>query len=83
MNRLTLRKLTAEVRACNNAYDGPGPIALDSTGAIVPFEHGPADVVTHGEEIPGDGKPVDAVAIARRLLAAWRDAHTRTPRKLR
>jgi hypothetical protein len=40
-------------------------------------ERSPITDARHGcEYIPGDGKPFDAVAAARRLQAAWRDGTT-------
>lgn len=70
--------MTRELRAANDAYDGPAPVTLswndplskdDSVihdpGYSADYDH----ASTHVEHIPGDGARFDAVAAARRLLA--------------
>lgn len=67
-------KLTKYLRECNAHFDGPGEYCVDARGVIMgDLEHA-HDPIRHVEAIPGDGKPFDARAAARRLLAAWRDA---------
>lgn len=68
----TLRGLTAELRSLNEAFDGPGVVSLTPSGQVAMFE--PSCGLAGREEIPGDDHPFDAVAVARRLLAAWRDS---------
>jgi hypothetical protein len=73
----TWRGLIAELRRVNEAYDGPGPVCLDVHGRVTPWElvsrrtSELAGFEQYGrEELPGDGRPFDAPAAARRLLAA-------------
>ncbi len=80
----TLSALTHLVREANDHFDGGDWIKL----AAVPTGHGEREyywsvLVTDDtlcsqafgrEWIPGEGRPLDAVAVARRLLAAYRDA---------
>ncbi len=76
----TLRALAQMVRKANAAWDGGEYAAL--TWCIDPpewrvevLDHLTASGEQYGREwIDGDGLPCDAVAIARRLLAAFRDA---------
>lgn len=75
MKAPTLRSVTAEVRDLNAKFDGPGEVGISSGGRVL-YTDGLADMqgcLAGREELPGDGRPVDAVAVARRLLAAWRD----------
>lgn len=73
---LTERGLTKDIKDLNKHCDGPANIALcvreshfwglcmaDDEGAI------------GNEEVPGDDRPLDATGAARRLLAAFKDAH--------
>lgn len=79
----SLRDVSRMVREANAAWEGGEFCALsyapeerpqwsidviDSTG-IVGVQFG-------REWLPGDGKPLDATAVARRLLAAFTDATT-------
>lgn len=71
----TLRQLTKELRELHEAWSHPdaggeyvGMACLGGTWRLcLPGTHG-------SECIPGDGQPFDAVAAARRLLAAVSDA---------
>lgn len=82
MSRLTLREATRQVRELNDAYDGPGGVSihlLDGTGYVSGYEFHEGDHKEYGyEELPGDGRRFDAVGVARRLLAAFRDKNQGT-----
>lgn len=65
----TVRALAAQLRDLNRHYDGPGPVQLER------YERRWHLTPLGREEIPGDNRPFDAVALARRLLADYRDAH--------
>ena len=75
-----LPTLTSMLRRLNSVQDGPGSIMLALVHSGYPDAHwvmGTLDDrgyphVDHFEELPGDGKPFDAVAAARRLLAEAR-----------
>jgi hypothetical protein len=72
-----LPTLTRWLRLANRYQDGPGPVLLcciedPNYQWIVAFESFGCDGAEHTEEIPGDDKPFDAVAAARRLLAEAR-----------
>lgn len=76
---ITLREATRQVRELNEAYDGPGGVSLHETIGhqvyVSGYDFREGEDREHGyEEVPGDGRPCDAVAIARRLLAAFRDS---------
>lgn len=79
MKRPTLRALVAELRSLNEALDGPWTVALcfdrERWDAGWGLEDPDYDCEgTYGiESLPGDDMPFDAVAAARRLLAALRD----------
>jgi hypothetical protein len=66
-----LRWLTAELRHLNAKYTGDFVVSFDGKGllAVNPIR-GP---VYGRERLPGASKAFDAVAAARRLLAALRD----------
>lgn len=81
----SLRYVTQLVRSINSAWDGGEFVTLARYGAswtLEPAEHPCGSDEHHGREwIPGDGQPLDAVAVARRLLAAYRDDfEARNPR---
>lgn len=67
--------VTREVRRLNAAFDGPGTVCLQLIdGWYTEVGHVSSGWTEIGsEDIPGDDRPCDAVAIARRLLAAFRD----------
>jgi hypothetical protein len=72
-----LRHVTNQVRDLNTHFDGPGTVCLVAIGGneFLEVMHVGSTWPEYGsEDLPGDGLPVDAVAVARRLLAAWRDA---------
>jgi hypothetical protein len=74
-----LKVLARLVREANDAWDGGEYCALVRIGQRwtvgVDCRGG---FETYGREwLPGDGAPLDAVAVARRLLAAFRDATTK------
>lgn len=86
MNAPSLRKLTAELRALHSAYahpDAGGEYVKLHVSNLEPDTWCVAPVGATGwswphygrEYVPGDGAPFDAVAAARRLLAAFRDSH--------
>ena len=65
----TWHALISVLRVMNAAYDGPGPVSLNVHGLPAPSDD--CDGPLYGrEELPGDGRPFDAPAAARRLLAA-------------
>jgi hypothetical protein len=83
----SLRAVAEMVREANEAWDGGEFATLvhytrlnggHGAWAVEPVSFGSHDVnapPAYGREwLPGDGLPCDAVAVARRLLAAWRDA---------
>lgn len=71
---LTERQLTRALRDLNAHSDGPYTLSLSRLSNPPHIcDHDAFDAVGR-EEIPGDALPFDAVAVARRLLAAWRDA---------
>lgn len=81
MNAPGIRALTAELRYLNEHFDGPAPVALTLDAEAFPMrgwallEPGTWGHQQYGcETVPGDDRPFDAVAAARRLLAALRDA---------
>ena len=79
-----LRQVTRMVADANEAFDGGDYLTLAAvpTGDTerefywsVVVVGDPSCRDTYGREwVPGDRRPCDAVAIARRLLAAFRDA---------
>lgn len=72
---VNLRDITKQLRELNLHYDGPGSVCLNEQGSLDNFHQPGVRFHRIGcEELPGDGRPFDAVAAARRLLAAWRDA---------
>jgi hypothetical protein len=72
----SLRALTAELRALHAAWAHPDAggeyVGITAEGGMLEAYEGQR--LIGREWIPGDGKPFDAVAAARRLLAAVRDA---------
>jgi hypothetical protein len=70
----TLRSLTDSLRGLNRLFDGPIVVSLNGKGLVaLADEPGPR----YGrEELPGNSQKFDAVASARRLLAALRDLET-------
>lgn len=78
MKTRSLRDTTCAVRVLNGSYDGPGTICLQACDRdeFATVGHVGSGWPEFGqEEIPGDGKAIDSVAIARRLLAAWTWGH--------
>jgi hypothetical protein len=76
MKAPTLRSVAADVRDLNAKFDGEGEVGISNGGRVL-YQDGLGDMtgcLAGHEVLPGDGRPVDAVAVARRLLAAWRDA---------
>jgi len=80
MKKPSLREVTRMVRETHEAYQHPdagaGLVTLvvsETLGAHVIgadyWEASDEVVSAHKEEIPGDGRKFDAVAVARRLLA--------------
>lgn len=74
----SLREVTSLLRSANAAFDGPGFITLSigPRGGIGLVNHDERKryahtcaLSEHSEEIPGDGRKFDPVAIARRLIA--------------
>ncbi len=76
----TLLELTRMLREANEAFDGGDFVTLGMLDGLywgVWVVGDPAVCRACGREfVPGDGKPFDAVACARRLLAAFRDCKT-------
>lgn len=84
----TLQALTRELRDMNEAVDGPWTVALcfdadrwEHAAAPPPWKmpnHFGVEspdypgAIGGREELPGDGRPFDAVAFARRILADCR-----------
>lgn len=69
------------VRSANREWDGGEYVALtrcdDGTWRAEVCDHLAASGEQHGQEwIPGGDIQCDTTAVARRLLAAWRDALT-------
>ena len=69
-----LREVTRRVRELNDSFDGPCPVFLCVEGrewGVRPYGYEPCELAIRSryEELPGDGLPIDAVAIARRLIA--------------
>lgn len=80
MKKPSLREVTRMVRETHEAYQHPDAglgsvtLVLGNRGAAdvigSDYDPGYGEVVSeHSEEIPGDGRKFDAVAVARRLLA--------------
>lgn len=83
----TLRALTARLRELHTAWSHPDAggeyvqlrQAIDGTWYVTPYTLS-GERSAHGREwIPGDGAKFDAVAAARRLLAAVRDYEAPAP----
>lgn len=73
----TLRYITAEVRGYNRGFDGPGEVGITRLGGKIVYHDGTPyayGALCGYESLPGDDQKHDCVAVARRLLAAWRDA---------
>ena len=67
----TLRSMIASLRGLNRIFDGPIVVAINGKGVLVVLKgEGP---IYGNESLPGSGQKFDAVASARRLLAALRD----------
>jgi hypothetical protein len=71
---LSLREVTRRVREMNQNFDGPCPVFLciePTEWAVRPYGYQPCLPATASrlEELPGDDRKIDAVAIARRLIA--------------
>lgn len=75
-NLPSLRQVTRMVREANAEWDGGEYCALVRIGqrwTVAVDCRG--SFASYGREwLPGDGEPLDAVGVARRLLAAFRDA---------
>lgn len=73
--------LAGQVRDMNRDCDGPATVCLvirekswPPALALLPVDPGEVWAGPFGsEEIPGDNRPLDAMAVARRLLAAHAD----------
>lgn len=82
-----LRQVVSELRELNADFDGPGNVALWLITAMHdgPYwavggwesEPYPYGVQFGREEIPGDERAFDTLAVARRLLASARDGGAR------
>jgi hypothetical protein len=76
----SLRELTRELRSLNDHLDGPWTVGLgvdEDAGTLGVFgldEAAFCRVIVGAEHLPGDAQPFDAVAAARRLLAAFRES---------
>lgn len=71
----TERRVTAHLRDCNAKFDGPGSaLVVDRRGVLTGDIEDAADPCIYVAGVPGDGLRFDAVAEARCVLAAWRDA---------
>lgn len=70
----TLARVRAELRLCNERFDGPGvALVVDARGVITSDLEDSREPWQYKAEVPGDDRPYDAHAEARRFLAAWRD----------
>jgi hypothetical protein len=66
-----LQSLTASLRGLNRIFDRPIGVAINGKGVLVVLK---GDGPIYGyETLPGSNQKFDAVASARRLLAALRD----------
>lgn len=88
MRAPALRHVTRMVRQANDAWEGGEFCALSYTAdeldcwSIDVFDSRSVVSVQFGREwIPGDGAPLDAVAVARRLLAAFVEGRASQPSK--
>ena len=70
----TLRSLTVSLRGLNRLFDGPIVVSLNGKG-LVALQDVPGPLYGR-ETLPGRSQKFDAVASARRLLAALRDLQT-------
>ncbi len=71
----TVRTVTDTLRALNRVFTGPTVVSLTDDG-LVGMPDGPVRLAVphYGREtLPGNSQKFDAVASARRLLAALRD----------
>lgn len=70
-----LRALTNALRQLNRILPAPTAVSLTERGSVAPSSAPViAPLALYGREnLPGSGKPFDATASARRLLAALRD----------
>ena len=66
-----MRVVATELRGLNERYLGHFTVALNAAGSAIVL---PAREISYGREVlPGRSNKFDAVASARRLLAALRD----------
>lgn len=75
--RPTLGRVTRALRESNWHFDGPTEVGLALVSGELVHHDGTeaADYWICGfEQVPGDGVKFDVYAVARRLIAAWRDA---------
>jgi hypothetical protein len=71
----TERRVVAYLRDCNAKFDGPGDaLVVDARGVLMSDIEDARTPSIYSCYVPGDGIAFDAVAEARQLLAAWRDA---------
>jgi len=81
MPRPKLREVTRLVREANAAWDGGeycGLMRVSANGGTWKWHVAPVGAPCNpaGREwLPGDGKKLDAVAVARRLIVAWRELY--------
>jgi hypothetical protein len=70
----SLKRVAEMLRHANKHFDGPGiALVVDQRGVITGDLEDSHEPWQYSSEVPGDDRPFDALAEARRLLAAWRD----------
>ena len=77
MKALTLREVTRQLRELHASRDLGWPAyaeLVEHAGTLEFYAKLTAYDVRGAEPVPPQTEPFDAVAAARRLLAAWRDA---------
>lgn len=69
-----ITRVRETLRRANQHFDGGGvALVVDARGAITGDLEDSREPWQYAAHVPGDGRPYDAHAEARKFLAAWRD----------